>query len=545
MKKTLKKALPILLIVCTLLSTVFTAYAIEDKKYGEGVKVKFDEDTGVLVISGTGELTNLYHRDTTELTADTLVDENKTVKHIIIEDGITSIVNCFNDLNNLQDVSFPETLENIEASFIDCDELNNVTFPSSLKTIGVASFNDCDGISTLYLNAGLDKISSDKSPVAVFNSLDSLSYVFIPAGVELTGAFSECKALAKIVFEDDSVQVIQGKKFSDTEVIRDSFCACHEDATIYVENTFCEMDSDSDDIWHDPYSIRGFYSQDYSYIWDNCTDGPDIIGCQNVPDNVYVSGSSDGAHIDWESLINVDTYHVYRRNADDYDWEKIAETKYSYYNDQDVEYGVTYYYHIKTDNNPLGILSEPYKHSHTQKAVVESCVPASSTSVKLSLNGPWGTKAFYIYRSETGKAGSWTRIKRVDAGHQYYTITGLTAGKKYYFCVKPIFDYYSTNVGESSAKVSIVAGKPMVTDDVSYSYNRDTLYLEWLPMSDAKSYRVYVRNKSQSKYTTVETIYNSLNTETTINWKSKETIYVKIRVFYKDGSHEITDAIKF
>ncbi len=552
MKRTFKRFIPFILVLCVLLTSVFTAYAIEGDKYGENIKVKFDEETGVLFVSGSGEVTDLYPRDNKKIIADTIVETDTKVKHLVIDEGITSVVNSFNDLQGLSDIVLPESLTNIEESFINCDKLKSVDFPSSLISIGVASFNDCDGITQLHLNAGLQKISSETSPVAVFNSLDSLETLFIPAGVELTGAFSDCKALSKIYFEDHTVTINQGKKISETEEIRDSFRACHENATIFVEGKYIAAFWDYEEYYaklDNPNGYWGFYDEEYSMLWEDYSDGPDVISCTSHPVSLRVEANSGSITIRWTNIINAEKYHVYRRTDNNLDWKKIAEVKNGYYNDTDVKYGITYYYHVLADDNPVGATSDGVSIIYPDTTLLKRCIPTGKTAVELNFLLPVSSKGYIVYRSETGKAGTWTRIAKYNyfsrVGEEKitsYTAKGLKAGKTYYFCVKHFTDEYGKEVGNPSNKFKVVAGKPLAEAD--FTFNRKAINVEWNAMSDISCYRVYVKKAGEIKYKTAETIYNPLNTSTKINWGTMSNAYVKVRVFYKDGTHQITDAIR-
>lgn len=93
---------------------------------------------GVLVIKGTGEMTNY-------------TSDNKRPWHeleigwVIIQEGVTSIGElAFSECHTLSKVELPETLEEIgESAFVSCYELSNITIPASVSYIGGSAFMHC------------------------------------------------------------------------------------------------------------------------------------------------------------------------------------------------------------------------------------------------------------------------------------------------------------------------------------------------------------------------------------------------------------------
>ena len=82
-----------------------------------------------------------------------VIEVNTTVKHIIIEEGITGIDNCFNDLHNLETISLPDSLERIHDSFVDCDKIAKFLSLSAAQDSSLTLKNDARNLCYLQTHA--------------------------------------------------------------------------------------------------------------------------------------------------------------------------------------------------------------------------------------------------------------------------------------------------------------------------------------------------------------------------------------------------------
>ncbi len=98
---------------------------------------------GVLVIKGTGEMTNFYYSyDETNMP---WVDYQDKIGWVIIQEGVTSIgAYSFAKCVALTKIELPETIETIgSGAFERCNRLPNIKLPDSLTYIGEKTFNLC------------------------------------------------------------------------------------------------------------------------------------------------------------------------------------------------------------------------------------------------------------------------------------------------------------------------------------------------------------------------------------------------------------------
>ncbi|SDB21603.1 leucine-rich repeat domain-containing protein [Eubacterium oxidoreducens] len=124
-----------------------------DDVYGSNATFTYASDTGVLTISGSGEIGSRAFESYTD---------KAQVKKIIIGEGITAIsANAFAGLTGVTEASLPEGLLTIgEMAFYNCFDLDAIEFPDTLEEIETQAFYN-DGISELDFPASLKRLNWD------------------------------------------------------------------------------------------------------------------------------------------------------------------------------------------------------------------------------------------------------------------------------------------------------------------------------------------------------------------------------------------------
>ena len=117
-------------------------------KCGDHATWLLDTDTGLLTISGSGEMYS-YH-----------IGENSPdwysfkehITSVVIEEGITSIGNdAFEECTILSSVTIPNGVTSIgDSAFYGCTGLTTVTIPASVTKIDNSAFAGCTNISDVY-----------------------------------------------------------------------------------------------------------------------------------------------------------------------------------------------------------------------------------------------------------------------------------------------------------------------------------------------------------------------------------------------------------
>ena len=180
MKKTLSIMLSVVMIISTLFAVPFSAQA--EVKYPEasgtllsGQTFTYDASTETLTISGEGAITG-YDWTGTNVSP----FQYCTVKHIIVEEGITSLCNyIFHYVYDIETFSIPASVTTIQYCAID-----HCTFVGGAGngfTVAEGSESFCAVDGTLY-NKGMTKlIKFVNNGVTEFTVPDSVSYISIEA----------------------------------------------------------------------------------------------------------------------------------------------------------------------------------------------------------------------------------------------------------------------------------------------------------------------------------------------------------------------------
>ena len=158
---------------------------------------------GVLYVRGTGPMTDYDPgTDYDSITPSPFYEYRKTIKKVIIEEGITSVgtacfsVHGYTDTSTMKSVTLPETITAIgEAAFNECSSLKDINLPNSVKSIGRNAFYDCDGLTGITLPAKLRELGD-----YAFGVCDGLETIDVPDSLRSLGdgAFVGCLNLKSL-----------------------------------------------------------------------------------------------------------------------------------------------------------------------------------------------------------------------------------------------------------------------------------------------------------------------------------------------------------
>lgn len=154
---------------------------------GDNLTWEFDESTGTLTISGTGEMWDFdpyLDEPAPWMTQGQWSWENSNIKTVILEDGVTSIgAYAFEGSRGIEDVVFPDTLKSIGTmAFFNNYALRELNFPEELESVGDAAFYASWEIQEIILPYGLKSVGAQ-----AFGSGASLTKTIIPETVTNIG----------------------------------------------------------------------------------------------------------------------------------------------------------------------------------------------------------------------------------------------------------------------------------------------------------------------------------------------------------------------
>ena len=200
----MKKSLSVLLIsVCILLSIIagssFYASALSSSgSCGDNVSYTFDSSTGLLTISGTGDMEN-YSGSTSSP-----FYRQSVIKSVVINSGVTSIgSSAFSYCSSLISINIPNSVTSIGSSaFSYCSSLTSINIPNSVTSIGNSAFSYCIKLTSINIPDSVTSIGKQ-----AFYYCRKLTNINIPKSVASIGyyAFAYCDSLESMSVDKDNM----------------------------------------------------------------------------------------------------------------------------------------------------------------------------------------------------------------------------------------------------------------------------------------------------------------------------------------------------
>ncbi len=488
-KENVKKILVIVLATVIIALSASLVYATQTETEPESnITTFFHEGSGTLIVSGEGEVSELYPRIVSydEFDNEIINSSDSVVRHIIIDEGVTSITNSFNDMKNLQTVTFPETLTFIEYSFMACPEIKSIDFPSSLETVAKCSFNNCVGLEDIHFSNKI-KITENQRGTT-FGYCTALKELYIPGGSGLSGAFFGCTALEKVVLGKPAVMLYE-----------DFYC--------------CEF--------HYTYENFGgaqnlrLYSAEGNVIVQDSSHSWDLVEFSNIPEKIKVANTNTGIQVDWDGGLFVDTYHLYRKAKGDSKWTKITDTVMSEYHDTNVKSGVEYAYLIKTDDNSEHIASSWNRFVGTPEL---KSITNTVKGIKVTWNKVDGAVKYRLYRKDITEdymgfesASEWKKVADIK-DTSYIDNNNIYSGSKYIYSVRAYGKTNSSGFDRNGIKIMYIVA-PKIQNVTN---TNEGIKVTWNQTAGCQGYYVYRKEPGG-------------------NWMLRETITEQTKISFVDN----------
>ncbi len=199
-------------------------------KLGDNITWKLEMESGLLTISGKGDMLDCKHKKISTWEGETscyyeyddqiwgrTLEEEWAVKKVVIEEGITSIAaHAFADCNNLTSIVIPDSVTRIEHSaFACCYSLRQIRIPDKVTVIEDYTFHG-GSLEKVKLPKNLKKIG-----YRAFDECRDLKEISIPQNVEIIEekAFEYCEKLKKVTWEGKSrLREIKKLAFQDCDI---------------------------------------------------------------------------------------------------------------------------------------------------------------------------------------------------------------------------------------------------------------------------------------------------------------------------------------
>lgn len=190
------------------------------QKCGANATWELDYDTGVLTISGTGDM---YDSPDFNILGD-------YINKVVINSGITSIGKDAFFTSNVSEITISNTVKSIgNRAFWGCDKLTELMLPASLVSIDDYAIENCPELRSIVVDEDNPYFSSedgifynkDKSKLIVYPAGKNQDLFTIPDGVTSMGvcAFDYCKYLT-VLCVPASVTKIEYSPFCGSEKLQ-------------------------------------------------------------------------------------------------------------------------------------------------------------------------------------------------------------------------------------------------------------------------------------------------------------------------------------
>ena len=168
---------------------------------GDNLTWSFDEQTGTLTITGSGEMADFQINSPRPWEA---LKEKITAIHF--PEGMTSIgQNAFRDCTQLQTLTIPDSVVLIgQSAFFLCKELRELTISDSVETIDSCAFSGCFSLQRIHFGKNLRRIGS-----GAFFGCEALQELDLPQQLEIIEkfAFDNCTSLTRVSLPDGLQQI--------------------------------------------------------------------------------------------------------------------------------------------------------------------------------------------------------------------------------------------------------------------------------------------------------------------------------------------------
>ncbi len=171
-------------------------FSVETGICGDKLTWVFNKYTGVLTISGTGDM---YDYGSDYYSSAPWILNKTQLKTVIIEEGATSIgSHAFNMCSRIESITLPEGITRIgDSAFNACGGITSLTIPKSVTEIDDMAFASCLLLEEITIPDGIAYIS-----IGLFAFCSELKTVTLPASITSIGlmAFYDCTALDTVYF---------------------------------------------------------------------------------------------------------------------------------------------------------------------------------------------------------------------------------------------------------------------------------------------------------------------------------------------------------
>lgn len=189
-------------------------------------------------------------------------------------------------------------------------------------------------------------------------------------------------------------------------------------------------------------------------------------------------------------------------------------------------------------NNYTGTVTKTFKIlPNWVKSPKQVAGSTYTTTMKLTWTKCIGVTGYEVYRS-TSKNGTYTKVKTVTSNTNYTTVTGLSAGIKYYYKIRAYKKVGTTIVYGAYSSILTTTTKAKAPTGLTLKVDTKKATISWSKATGAVGYEVYRSTSKNGTYSKVKETKSTTLTCTNKGLKTGKRYYYKVRAYTKttDGT---------
>ncbi len=226
-------------------------------------------------------------------------------------------------------------------------------------------------------------------------------------------------------------------------------------------------------------------------------------------ETVSATQTADSVTLSWTEAEGATGYRVYKYNPSAKSWSVVTEyTTEASATISGLSSGKKYILAVKPyfDTGRKKIWASRYTQLLTctkPSAPSELTATAKTEEITLSWSKAAGATGYRVYKYNTSTK-KWETVVR-SISKTTATIKSLSAGRKYFFAVKPYLSMGDSTVWAGTYTKLLTCTKPYPPSKVTATAKSNEVTLSWSKVTGATGYRIYRYNSSTKKWSSVVT----------------------------------------
>ncbi|MBQ1385584.1 MAG: hypothetical protein IIY75_02170 [Erysipelotrichales bacterium] len=249
-----------------------------------------------------------------------------------------------------------------------------------------------------------------------------------------------------------------------------------------------------------------------------------------------ITANEDGLKITWKKLSGASYYQLYRKGPGEKNFTKVCQKTGTYYQDDNVADGKTYYYKVRgafknsSGKTELGPFSSQKAYVTVGMARITKLTNTAS-GIKVEWEPAAKVTNYMIYR-RVGD-GSYVKVKTISGSNTSWTDTDTVAGELTDYKIRAYFKSGSgaTYLGPyGHPRTTMRLERPVISEQALLGYAYE---MKWSKVKGAAGYQVYREPQVSAGYVKIKTTSSRSMIDNDL--QADRRYHYKVRAYYVDG----------